>query len=245
MAIAAARADPQAAGLALVARDVRLSYRDEPVLRGIDLDLAVDSQVAITGASGSGKTSLLYVLAGLERRHTGWVSLLGRDLGELDDDELADLRLRRAGFVFQSADLVPELTLAENVALPLRLARHPRAATRDRVRELIARLGLEGCADRRPAQVSGGQAQRCAVARAVAARPAVVFADEPTGALDQQHRGAVLDLLRAEVAELRGLLVVVTHDSEVAESLHRRVVLVDGLVVADSARPAQSSSESR
>ncbi|WP_300681530.1 ABC transporter ATP-binding protein [Nocardioides sp.] len=219
-----------------------LAYGHQPVLTGLSLRFADSEATAITGPSGSGKTSLLYCLSGLERPDSGTVTLLGHDLADLSADQLADLRLRHVGFVFQSADLVPELTLRQNIALPLQLARRPRREVTARVDELIALLGITESADRRPSQVSGGQAQRCAVGRAVAARPAVVFADEPTGALDRAHRDVVLDLLLHQVAEIGSLLVTVTHDPDVADRFDRQIVLTDGTVSTDRRRQADGTA---
>jgi putative ABC transport system ATP-binding protein len=209
---------------------LRVSLGGHEVLHGIDIALGADRSVAVTGPSGSGKSTLLYALAGLERASSGSVSALGADLSLLDPDELSDLRLRRFGFVFQSADLVPELSLRENIALPLELAGARRSEVRARVDELVERLGLSGSASRRPSQVSGGQAQRAAVARAVVAGPAVVLADEPTGALDSGNRDAVLELLFEQVSRCRALLVLVTHDPDVAALCAEQVHLLDGRV---------------
>ena len=218
----------------LHAEGLKLSYGQSEVLRGVSLEFGGPGSVAITGPSGSGKTSLLYALSGLERDVTGSVMLLGRDIYALTLDELADLRLANVGFVFQSSDLVPELTLRQNIALPLQLAKRPRRAVSTRVDELLLALGLTESADRRPSQVSGGQAQRCAVARAVVARPRVVFADEPTGALDQSNRDVVLDLLLQQVEAIDCLLIAVTHDPQVAVRFGQNVSLSDGRVVTAS-----------
>jgi putative ABC transport system ATP-binding protein len=216
----------------VAAHNIDLDYGGDPVLRDITIEFEGPGSIAVTGPSGSGKTSLLYVMSGLERRATGRVRLVGEDITAMSPDELASHRLSHVGFVFQSADLVPELTLRENVALPLELAGIPRRETRSRVAELLMRLDLQSCADRRPPQVSGGQAQRCAVARAVAGRPRVVFADEPTGALDRTNRDVVLEVLRDQVAEIEGLLVAVTHDPEVAARFERQVHLSDGCIAS-------------
>ena len=213
--------------------DLALSYGSQPVLRGVSLAFDRPESVAITGPSGSGKTTLLYVLSGLERATAGSVSLLGKKLSALSADAVSNLRLSGVGFVFQSSDLVPELTLRQNIGLPLLLAGVGRRAVGARVDELVSTLGLEESAGRRPSQVSGGQAQRCAVARAVVARPKVVFADEPTGALDQQNRSVVLGLLLDQVRRIEGLLVTVTHDPQIAAQFDRILELVDGRVVGD------------
>jgi putative ABC transport system ATP-binding protein len=204
------------------------------VLRDISFSLAQGETVAITGPSGSGKTTLLYALSGLERVDSGHVTLLGSPIVGMSAELLSELRLARVGFVFQSADLVPELTLRQNMSLPLELARAGRRDAQERVQQLAEALDLAECADRKPNQVSGGQAQRCAVGRAVATRPAVVFADEPTGALDSTNRERVLDLLLEQVRLCNALLVTVTHDADVAARFSRRIGLVDGRVVADS-----------
>jgi putative ABC transport system ATP-binding protein len=218
----------------LLATGLSLSYGQQQVLRRIDLRLGAGETVAVTGPSGSGKTTLLYALSGLERASSGEVTLLDRPIVGIDAEELSALRLSRVGFVFQAADLVPELTLRQNIALPLELGRAGRRETAERVRELVAALEIEECADRKPNQVSGGQAQRCAVGRAVATRPAVVFADEPTGALDSVNRERVLELLLEQVALCNALLVTVTHDLDVASRFSRRISLADGRVVNDS-----------
>jgi putative ABC transport system ATP-binding protein len=217
----------------LQTRELRLVYGTEPALRGIDLTFVRGQSVAVVGSSGSGKSSLLYCLSGLERPTSGQVLFQGQDIAAKSPDERSQLRLRSFGFVFQSADLVPELTLRENIALPLELAGVRRRKTRSRVSELIATLGLDECADRRIAQVSGGQAQRAAVARAVVGSPAVVFADEPTGALDSHNRKAVLQLLLEQVTVVGALLIMVTHDGSVAELVDRVITLRDGQVHGD------------
>jgi putative ABC transport system ATP-binding protein len=213
-----------------------LSYQSQEVIREVSVVFPGPQTVAITGPSGSGKTSLLYCLSGLEKTRMGSVFLLGNELGALNPDELAELRLRNVGFVFQSSDLVAELTLRENIALPLQLARVRRREIRERVEELIDALGLAESANRKPSQVSGGQAQRCAVARAVVARPRVVFADEPTGALDQANRDVVLQMLMNQVRDIGGLLVTVTHDADVAAEFDRQIGLSDGRVISDFVR---------
>jgi len=218
----------------LQATNLSLSYGSQPILREISLGFSRSEAVAITGPSGSGKTTLLYALSGLERDVQGSVTMLGKKLETLSVDQAAELRLRNVGFVFQSADLVPELTLRQNIALPLLLAGVSRSAAGQRVEELLEMLGLVESADRRPNRVSGGQAQRCAVARAVVARPSVVFADEPTGALDQTNRDVVLDLLLEQVRMIDGLLVTVTHDADVAAQFDRTIALADGRVVSEN-----------
>lgn len=197
-------------------------------LAGADLTVEPGERVAIVGPSGSGKTTLLYCLAGILEPTRGQVVLHDQMLSDLSADERAAVRLECFGFVFQFAELVPELSLRENVELPLRLAGKQARTAGRRASELLELLGLMSVAHRRPGQVSGGQAQRCAVARALAPRPAVVFADEPTGALDAANgRVALSELVRLS-QECETALVVVTHDAAVAEQLERRVDVCDG-----------------
>ena len=218
--------------MTLTARAITLSYGSDEVLRSVDVQLAPAEVVALTGPSGSGKSSLLYCLAGLVRPSSGSVRFDGRELTELSADEAAAVRRASFGFVFQQAELVPELTLAENVGLPLELVGSSRVDRRRRVAELLERLGIGEASRRRPDQVSGGQAQRAAVARALAHRPAVVFADEPTGALDSENGREVLRALIELAVDEGSAVLLVTHDHHVAAAAHRRVALSDGRVVA-------------
>lgn len=218
--------------MTLTARAITLSYGSDEVLRSVDVQLAPAEVVALTGPSGSGKSSLLYCLAGLVRPSSGSVRFDGRELTELSADEAAAVRRASFGFVFQQAELVPELTLAENVGLPLELVGSSRVDRRRRVAELLERLGIGEASRRRPDQVSGGQAQRAAVARALAHRPAVVFADEPTGALDSENGREVLRALIELAVDEGSSVLLVTHDHHVAAAAHRRVALSDGRVVA-------------
>jgi len=204
-------------------------------LAGVDLDV-VPGSVAIMGPSGSGKTTLLHCLAGIERPTSGSVRLRDTELTTLPDRARTALRRRELGFVFQSGQLLPELPADENVALPLLLDGVPLPAARVRAREWLDRLGLAGMETRRPGELSGGQAQRVAIARALVTGPTVVFADEPTGALDQQTGRSVMDLLVRAVTGVGAGLVVVTHDPGVAAACDRTVEMRDGLVVAE--RPA-------
>jgi putative ABC transport system ATP-binding protein len=186
---------------------------------------------AIMGPSGSGKSTLMHILAGLDRPTTGTVTLDGDEITGLDDAELTRLRRDKLGFVFQFFNLIPVLTAEENVLLPLSIAgRKPDAQWFDR---LIDTVGLRDRLTHRPAELSGGQQQRVAVARALVSRPAVVFADEPTGNLDSKSSEEVLGLLRTAVDEFGQTVVMVTHDPEAASYADRLVVLRDGLVVHD------------
>ncbi len=211
-----------------------LSYGETVALKDINLRIQPGEAVAVLGASGSGKSSLLLCMAGIERPDSGTVSHESRVLSRESADSRASWRLRYAGFVFQAATLVPELSLRDNVRLPLELLR---VATRRALRqsdELIERLGLAQCADRRPGQVSGGQAQRAAIARALVHKPAVVFADEPTGALDTSNRAIVLDLLQEGVRHVGATLLMITHDVQATWPGMRRITLRDGSLAHDS-----------
>lgn len=214
----------------LVAEDLHLAYGKTVALAGASVAVSPGDVVAVTGPSGSGKSSLLYCLAGLLRPKSGRVRFRGSDVADMSDDERSDLRRRNFGFVFQFAELVPELTLRENVALPLELNGISRRNRRARVNELLAMLDLADHADRRPAQVSGGQAQRAAVGRAIAHRPAVVFADEPTGSLDSGNGKIVLDALLDLARSHESSVVLVTHDAGIAARADRTVPMRDGCV---------------
>jgi len=205
-----------------------------PVLRGVSLDVRRGELLAVVGPSGSGKSTLLACLSGLETPLGGTVELEGVDLGGLSRQRSARFRRGRVGFVFQAYNLLPALTARENVALPARLAR--RTADRRTVDAALDAVGLLDVADRRPGSLSGGQQQRVAIARTLVSRPDVVFADEPTGALDTVAGARVLDLLR-ETATGGRAVVLVTHDLAAAARADRAVVLRDGTVHAELERP--------
>lgn len=205
-----------------------------PVLRGITLNVQPGEMVSIVGPSGSGKSTLLYCLSGLEPADSGVVLLAGRELGTLGRGALATLRRKHVGFVFQSYNLIPSLTARENIALPARLAR--RRANRADIDRALADVGLSDRGGHRPGQLSGGQQQRVAIARVLATRPDIVFADEPTGSLDTTTGSDVLRLLRAAAGDGRSV-VVVTHDLEAAALADRVLVLRDGLIHSELRRP--------
>ncbi|HZJ28988.1 MAG TPA: ABC transporter ATP-binding protein [Solirubrobacterales bacterium] len=187
---------------------------------------------AIMGASGSGKSTLMHILAGLDRPTSGRVTLDGREISELDDTELTKLRRDRLGFVFQAFNLLPVLTAEENVMLPLTIAgRKPEPGWLD---DLMERVGLSDRRSHRPAELSGGQQQRVAVARALVSKPAVVFADEPTGNLDSTSSGEILALLRAAVDEYQQTVIMVTHEADSAAHADRLLTLRDGRLVHDT-----------
>jgi putative ABC transport system ATP-binding protein len=200
-------------------------------LRGITLAFAPGSFTAIMGPSGSGKSTLMHVLAGLDRPTSGAVVIDGQDITKMDDGELTQLRRDRIGFVFQFFNLVPVLNAEENMLLPLSIA--GRRPERQWVEQLMRTVGIDDRRTHRPAELSGGQQQRVAVARALVSRPAVVFADEPTGNLDSKTSEEVMQLLRRAVDEFGQSVVMVTHDDHAASYADRRIELVDGLVVRD------------
>jgi putative ABC transport system ATP-binding protein len=203
------------------------------VLDGIDLQIAGGEVVAIVGPSGSGKSTLLGLLAGLDRPSTGSVRVLGIALESLDEDGLARLRRDSIGFVFQTFQLLGNLTARENVLLPLELARVPNAAAR--CDGLLERVGLAARSHHYPTQLSGGEQQRVAIARAFAPHPRILLADEPTGNLDPKTGEAVLELLFELRAQHGSTLILVTHDARVAARADRKVELVAGKIVTSSA----------
>lgn len=198
------------------------------ILRGVDLVVAAGERVAIVGPSGSGKSSLIAVGAGLEEPTSGTVRLFGQDLAKLDEDGRARLRRGRAALVFQSFHLLPNMTAEENVATPLEIAgARDTAAT---ARDWLARVGLAGRLTHYPHQLSGGEQQRVALARALAARPALLFADEPTGNLDGATAASVADLMFNLVDEVGAALIMVTHDPGLATRADRIVRMADGRI---------------
>lgn len=198
------------------------------VLEGVDLSVAPGELVAVVGASGSGKSTLLHVLGALERPTTGAVRLGGLDVAAATDDALADMRNRDVGFVFQFHHLLREFSALENVMMPLRIAGWTRGAARERAQELLHRVGLAGRMSHRPAELSGGEQQRTAVARALAGRPRVVLADEPSGNLDHHHAAALHDLFAEVVKDFGLAAVVVTHNRSLAARADRVLLLADG-----------------
>ena len=209
-------------------------YPQEPrpveAVRGVDLEVAAGEFVAMAGPSGSGKTTVLNLLGGLTRPSRGKVWIDGREISELPDRELANVRLSRIGFVFQSYNLLPVLTAAENAEFTMLLQGVPAGERRERVRRLFAEIGLEGLEDRKPPKLSGGQQQRVAVARAVLADPALVLADEPTANLDSAMAEALLDVMEKLNREKGTTFVFSTHDPRVMERAGRLIRLVDGRV---------------
>ena len=212
--------------------------RDETVvdvLRGVSLSLDSGDSVAIVGPSGCGKSTLLNIIGGLDRQSSGSVRLDGRELSSLDDNELAAVRNRDIGFVFQLHHLLPQCTVMENVLIPTLPARDRQSAyVVDRARQLLNRVGLGARVDHRPAQLSGGEMQRAAVVRALINGPRLLLADEPTGSLDGETADELGQLLRDLNNEQDLTLVVVTHSTTLAERMSRRLVLQNGVLITGS-----------
>ncbi|MEQ1542658.1 MAG: ABC transporter ATP-binding protein [Novosphingobium sp.] len=221
---------------AIAASNLTLSLGNGPsaveVLRGIDLAVPQGQTLALLGPSGSGKSSLMAVLSGLERASSGQLSVGGADFAALGEDALATARRGRIGIVLQAFHLLPTMTALENVMTPLELAGLPDAHAR--AAEELAAVGLGHRLDHYPAQLSGGEQQRVAIARALAPRPPLVFADEPTGNLDAATGETIMDLLFARRAETGATLIVITHDAALAARCERIVTLADGRVASDT-----------
>ena len=203
-------------------------HAERPVLQDITLQVAAGEYVAIMGESGAGKSTLLNLIAGLDRPDSGTVLIDGVDLGALDDDGRTLLRRRRMGFVFQAFHVLPYLSVARNVALPLALNGISGAAADFRLGELLAAVGLADRADSAPGELSGGEIQRVAIARALAHRPALLLADEPTGNLDPRIASSVLTLLRDQVKHDGAAGILVTHSATAAATADRVYVLENG-----------------
>ncbi|HCU53193.1 MAG TPA: hypothetical protein DIC36_02550 [Gammaproteobacteria bacterium] len=207
----------------------------EPVqaLRGVDIDIFAGDLLALRGPSGSGKTTLINLLGLLDRPDSGTLLLDGRNTATLSEDERADTRRDRFGFIFQTFNLIPVLTAAENIGYPMLLNHVTRAEMMERARELLAAVGLAEKENTRPDLLSGGQRQRVAIARALANRPAVIFADEPTANLDSHTADAILDLLQRLNREQQVAVVISTHDPRVVERCTRVLTLHDGEIVTE------------
>ncbi len=216
---------PLLSGRGLVKR-----YGRQRALDGVDIDVRAGEVLAIVGPSGSGKTSLLHVLAGILRADEGQIALAGQRIDQLSETRRSELRRTEFGFVFQSGMLVGELTAEENVALPLLLGGGHKRDAMAAARDWLARLGLRGKESRRPGELSGGEAQRVAIARAIAHRPKVIFADEPTGALDTKTGPATVKALIESARATNTAVIIVTHDRELAASVPRTVSIRDGRI---------------
>ena len=221
---------------AISARDVTLTLGSKTapvdILRGIDLDVPQGETLALLGPSGSGKSSLMAVMSGLERATGGSLIVAGQDFAAMDEDGLALARRGRIGIVLQAFHLLPTMTALENVATPMELAAMDGA--RDRAASELEAVGLGHRLDHYPTQLSGGEQQRVAIARAIAPRPGLIFADEPTGNLDAATGHEIIDVLFARRAETGATLIVITHDPELAEHCDRIVTLADGRIASDT-----------
>jgi putative ABC transport system ATP-binding protein len=221
----------------LAARGVTRSFGTIEALRGADLTVSYGEVLAVMGPSGSGKSTLLHCLAGILRPDSGEVWFAGRRTDQLGERARTELRRRSFGFVFQFGQLVPDLPAIENVMLPLLLAGQGRAAARAQAAALLAKLDLDGLEQRRPGELSGGQAQRVAVARALVIRPEVIFADEPTGSLDSLAGLRVMQLLTGAARAQGATVVLVTHEARVAAYSDREVMVRDGQVTSLAVTP--------
>jgi putative ABC transport system ATP-binding protein len=213
-----------------ITKTFHLGELDVPVLKGINLSVEEGEYVAIMGASGSGKSTLMNIIGCLDRPTTGTYILDGRDLTTLDDDELADIRNQYIGFVFQQFNLLPRLTALENVMLPMIYADVSRSERIESATEALEKMGLSDRLNNRPSQLSGGQQQRVAIARALVNHPALVLADEPTGALDTKTSHEIMALL-TELNQNGTTIAIVTHDAAVAAQTKRIVNMQDGAIV--------------
>ena len=218
-------------------RGVTKIYRqgavDVPALRGVDLDIEAGDFATLSGPSGSGKTTLLSLIGGLDRPTAGDITVDGEAITRMDAGRLADLRLNKIGFVFQTYSLVPVLSAIENVEFILRLLGRPAAERQARAREVLREVGLEGLEDRRPSRLSGGQQQRVAVARALAPKPAIVLADEPSANLDSKNAEELIALMAHLNAASAITFLIATHDARVIAHSRRRIEMTDGKITAD------------
>jgi putative ABC transport system ATP-binding protein len=226
---------PRSPGCLIEARNVVKSFGQTPALRRASVSVAAGEIIAIMGPSGSGKSTLLHCMAGIFKPDSGQVWFDGTQLDELSETKRTELRRTAFGFVFQFGQLVPELSTADNIALPLLLSRVRRKTAYQRAATWLDRLGLEGLGARRTGELSGGQAQRVALARALAPRPKVLFADEPTGSLDSLASEMVMELLVGIAREEGTTVVLVTHDARVAAYADREAMVRDGKVTAPAA----------
>ena len=218
-------------------RGVTKIYRqgavDVPALRGVDLDIAAGDFATLSGPSGSGKTTLLSLIGGLDQPTAGEITVDGEPIVGMSRNRLAELRLHKIGFVFQTYSLVPVLSAEENIEFILQLLGRPKAERETRAKEVLAEVGLAGLEQRRPAKLSGGQQQRVAVARALAPKPAIVLADEPTANLDSQNAEELIALMSALNQKSGITFLIATHDARVIAHSRRKIEMIDGKITAD------------
>ena len=207
-----------------------MGKRSLEVLRGVDLDVARGEFLALRGSSGAGKSTLLHLIGGLDTPNAGEIFFGSQNLAKFSEGERMNFRRRRVGFIFQAYHLLPELTALENVCLPARMARISSVTVEVCGRELLARVGLKDRLDHKPSELSGGEQQRVAIARSLINGPELVLADEPTGNLDSNTGGEIIELLKSLRAEKQTTLVIATHDAKVAANAERVIELVDGRI---------------
>ena len=233
-------------GVIMSARGLEMSFGQTHALRGVDLDVAAGEVLAVTGPSGSGKSTLLHVMAGVLVPDAGRVDYHGgdttQDIAALDEAARSRLRLKEFGFIFQFGQLLPDLTALDNVTIPLLLAGTPRRRALAQARETLGELGLGEHLDKRPTQLSGGQAQRAAVARALVTNPRLLFADEPTGSLDSLAAERTMEVLLNSVRSRGAGLVIITHDARVAAYADREVTVRDGRISPGATHTAAGPS---
>lgn len=216
----------------LSCRDVSRTYQDGKlkvdVIQQLNLDVVSGESVSIVGASGSGKSTLLHILGGLDQPSSGYVSLMGQDLSQLNQKEIGELRNHNLGFVYQFHHLLPEFTALENVMMPLLIGKVAKSEAEQRASTMLDKVGLKARMAHRPAELSGGERQRAAIARALVTRPKCLLADEPTGNLDRKNAQVILDLMLQLQQEMGTALVVVTHDEELAVRFGRMLTMREG-----------------
>lgn len=216
-----------------ITRDFPLGSETVKVLKGIDLDIERGEYVALMGPSGSGKSTLMNLLGCLDTPTSGSYELNGKDVSSMSDDELAEIRNKEIGFVFQTFNLLPRTTALENVALPMIYAGASKAARTERAKEVLSNVGLADRMDHKPNQLSGGQRQRVAVGRALVNRPSIILADEPTGNLDSKTSVEIMNLFN-EIHKAGNTVILVTHEEDIADNAHRIIRLRDGKVESDT-----------